>query len=158
MHDTDTGRGLPAALAVMGLAILFVGLLVWGISAAWPQEWHSTNQLTMGWDAPATLVNGDPIPAGDTVEYDVFTADEAKTNIVQANTSGRLTNTEFTFTFTVEGKYVLGVQAFRLDSDGQELGFSTVAWSDDPSAATNPFGAAFYITIDAAGNLRIVQE
>jgi hypothetical protein len=121
-------------------------------------EWKTTNQATVQWDAVATLENGDPLPAGNTVAYRVYLAnavtDPNKDNPTNL-TPTPISQLTMTLTLNVEGKYFVGVQAVRYDESGTEIGVSTINWSDVNGAATpNPFGLVHYLLPATPMNLR----
>jgi hypothetical protein len=50
--------------------------LVIALAAGWASavEWKTTNQITIEWDAPTTLIDGAPIPTGAIIKYDIYLA------------------------------------------------------------------------------------
>lgn len=132
-------------------------LLMTGIAFA--QTWHTTNQATVEWDAVTTIDNGDPLPAGDTIEYVVYLAnaitDPNKTNPAEVAT---ITGTSQLITLTAEGSYFVGVKAVRKIADGTNVGESAVAWSDDPQYVQGgvTFGLRYFLPPAAIGNMRPV--
>jgi len=137
-------------------AVLFLVLLA-GVALA--QTWHTANQATVAWDAVTTIDNGDPLPAGDTIEYVVYLSnaitDPNKDNPVEV---ARTTDTSQLITLNVEGSYFVGCKAIRKIADGTEVGESVVAWSDDPQYVLNgeTFGLRYFLAPSAPGNLRPV--
>jgi len=100
----------------------------------------TANQGTVAWNATTTLENGDPIPEGSTVEYGVWTRNEAGVE----NRVGTTSELQFTFTFVEEGKYVVGVSSKRM-VNGEMVGESATNWSDVNGESTpNPFGFTYY--------------
>lgn len=132
-------------------------LLMAGIAFA--QTWHTANQATVEWDAVTTINGGDPLPAGDTIEYTVYLAnaitDPDKNNPAEIAT---ITGTSQLITLNVEGSYFVGVKAIRKIADGTNVGESVVAWSDDPQyvLAGETFGLRFFHPPDATKNMRPV--
>lgn len=124
------------------LSLLTVLILT---GSAFAQQWYPTNQITVAWD-PVTVSSG-------TVSYKVYTRPAAGgTETLFATTP----NTESTVTFTVEGKYFLGVRSVRT-VDGIDIESSTISWSNVASDVLNgaTFGAQYYLPPSKAGGLRI---
>ena len=120
------------------LIILLIVLLF--VPVAWAQTWHPTNQITMAWDA-----------ATNATKYKVYTKAPDGTNIVL---KAEVTETTYTYTFTEEGRYFLGVQSIReVDTEVLE---STISWSDNIEVCQDAvnFGAVYYVPPDAPIGLR----
>ena len=129
-------------IAIM-LLITFAG----AVSVAHAQEWRTANQSTISWQAVTTKTDGNPLSAGDVVDYTIFVAnsvtDPDKANPEEVGTTADLT---YTITLNVEGRYFVGVRANRaLVDDPDTVLQSDIAWSDDPAYATVPFGLQFYL-------------
>ena len=106
-------------------------------------DWVQTNQATAAWDAVTTLADGKPVPATDTVKYQVWTKRESDAPV---KVGGEITATQLTITFSAEGRYTIGVQAIRTSPNFTEPQASAVSWSDDPLVvATNPFGVVYIV-------------
>jgi len=139
------------------VSALFIVLLVAGIALA--QTWHTANQATVEWDPVSILSNGDPLPAGDTVEYTVYLAN-AITDPNKDNPSeiATIPDTSHLITLNVEGSYFVGVKAVRKIADGTNVGESEVAWSDDPQFVQGgeTFGLRYFLPPAAIGNMRPV--
>lgn len=139
-------------------AILVI-LVFMATGLALAQTWHTANQATVEWDAVTTLDNGDPVPAGDTIEYTVYLSnaitDPNKLNPAEIAT---ITDTSQVITLVDEGSYFVGVKATRKIADGTNVGESAVAWSDDPQyvQAGETFGLRYFLPPAAIGNLRPV--
>lgn len=126
-------------------------LLVLLPSIVWGQMWIPANQKTIGWDAVTTLQDGSAIPSGNSISYKVYRRPELGTETEVATT----TNTNYTITFSVEGKYFIGVKSLRLDSSGAQLSESLVSWSNDPAVvAAGTFGIIYYLGPFAPRGLR----
>jgi hypothetical protein len=138
--------------SVIAILLIFTGI-------AFAQTWHTVNQATVAWDAVTALDNGDPLPAGDTIEYVVYLAnaitDPNKDNPSEIET---ITATQSTITLNVEGSYFVGVKAVRKIADGTNVGESEVAWSDDPQFVQGgaTFGLRYFLPPAAPGNMRPV--
>ena len=73
------------------------------------QTWHSTNQVTLAWDAVPMPVgtNGQPLPGS--VAYDVYSVGSAAAKTTAALIT-RVTTPQAVVAFNAEGKYYLGVR------------------------------------------------
>lgn len=118
----------------------FILLIVLFASSVWAQTWHPTNQITMAWDA-----------ATNATKYKLYTKSVDGTNIVL---KAEIVGTSYTYTFTEEGRYFLGVQSIR-EIDGETLE-STISWSDNIDVCQDAvnFGAVYYVPPDAPIGLR----
>jgi len=87
------------------------------------QEIIYTDLATVEWDAVTELANGDAIPAGWTVEYEVFLED--------AGTSlGTISLTEIDIPVTWNDHRKIGVRAVMTEDDGVTVHYSDINWSD----------------------------
>jgi len=114
------------------------------VPAAYAVTWHTANQSTIAWDAVNTLSSGEPIPAGDVIQYKIYlvTPTENRDNPTEIGVTEGL---EFTITITTEGEFYPGVRAVRL-SNGVPVGESEISWSDNPEATNeNPFGIRYFL-------------
>lgn len=66
-------------------------------------------EVRLEWDAVTTLGNGDPIPTGDSITYEVSLDDEPQ---------GATEDLFFDFTLTDERAYVFAVRTVRTRPDG----------------------------------------
>lgn len=91
------------------------------------QETYQTNSVVVAWDAVTTFVDGAPVPAEDTILYQVYTApaDDNSTTSFYDQTS----LTSIPVTFTAEGRYNVGVRAVRVQPGGEES-YSLITWGD----------------------------
>lgn len=91
------------------------------------QEVYETNSVVVAWDAVTTFVDGAPVPAEDTILYQVYTApaDDNSTTSFYDQTS----LTSIPVTFTAEGQYNVGVRAVRVQPGGEES-YSLITWGD----------------------------
>ncbi len=90
-----------------------------------------TSSAVVEWDAVTTLGNGDPIPAGWTVEYEIFISDP-ETSI------GMITQTEIDIPVTWNTHRYVGVRAVM--NDGTVIHYSDINWSNVNGAETpDPF-------------------
>ena len=133
--------------AILTILMLIVFTLAWG------QEIVHTNQLTVAWDAPTELDTGEPIPAEDIIEYEVWVRDAAD----EVTYIGRTPALQYTVTMPYEGTFDIGVQTVRMISTGEEV-YSGINWSDvdDPAGSTPvPFVARFLKGVQEPDNLRV---
>ena len=122
------------------LAVILLVLSIF-LAPALAQEWKLLNKATVSWDPVTQLADGKPVPTSDTMEYEVLLAKIDKANPVSL---WRGTATSATITINDEGRYLLGVKAYRM-ADGVQAGESEIAWSDDPASTNNaPFGIVKY--------------
>jgi len=113
------------------VALLWMLLAASGVLA---QEWITTNQVTIAWDASADT---------GAISYNIYTRDiRTAQDILVANT----VDVQYVLTFTVEGRYLAGVQTVRIPEGETEELTSEITWSDstDAVAVPNPFGLKFY--------------
>jgi hypothetical protein len=103
-------------------------------------SWHTANQVTVGWDAVTTNVDGEPVTG--TIEYAVFIAAQDKADPVQL---WRGADTSTVLTLTVQGHFLLGIKSYLM-VDGQQTAESDYGWTDDPEivAGGNTFGLMFF--------------
>ena len=132
------------------LWIVFLVLFVAGFTMA--QTIHWANQITVEWDAPEFLTDGNPIPSEDVFAYNMYLRLNGSTEEPYVATTSALT-----YTYTLpEGVHEAGVSAVRYIG-GAGLPFeSDILWSLD---ATPPFllGYGRVILWDAAAaNFRVV--
>lgn len=115
--------------------------------------WKVANQVTVAWDAVTTLTDGTLIPAGSTVQYQIYArVDPAGTAVASGSP---LTVLQALVTFAVEGFYDIGVKAQRLVG-GQVVSESVISWSNDPLFAQggNAFGVQYYLPPAGIKNMR----
>jgi len=133
------------------LALIVLVLFVLAPMVALAQTWYTANQATVAWDAVA------PIATGDVIKYQVYT--KVGTSGTPAKVGGEITATQLALTFTVEGRYFVGVQTIRYPT-GETVGIpsATTAWSNVAAdcAAAGPFGIVYYVAPGAVKNLRNV--
>jgi len=136
-------------IILIGLAIVFLA------SVSFSQVWYPANQKTVGWDAVATLDDGSPIPAGETVRYQIYIVKEGQSKDTKINL-GNTVNTQFLVTLPAEGKWFVGVQSERLDATGVLITQSQIVWSEDPAYCQNgeTFGISFFRLPSQPKNLK----
>jgi hypothetical protein len=113
-------------------------------------DWTTANQSTVAWDPVTQTSDGTVIPAGDTMEYNLF--------LVKAASSDRnadkilkdtVTTTEYVFTFDQEGRWLAGIQAIRTpEASPEDKKYSGIIWSDnaDTTLVPKPFGFIYFAT------------
>lgn len=117
---------------------------------------YPTNQKTLAWDEVTkleTAMGEVPLPVGNVVKYIIYYKSfEENSPPVEM---GRTLETNYTFTFLDEGRYLLGVKAERYLStnDLEPISESTISWSDI-EYQTEAFGVAFYYPIKGPKSLR----
>ena len=127
-------------ILVMGLTVA----LSWRVEA---QEWKTANQVTVLWD-PVTVATG-------TVSYKTYYRPASSGPEVFTYVS-TITEVQATITFTLEGRYFLGVRSVR-NVDGIEVESSTISWSDNPLVCAGgvTFGVQYYIPPPNVGGLKL---
>lgn len=135
--------------------ILIIAAIVFLIGApvSYAQTWHTADQITVEWAPATTLVDGNPVPAGDTVKYKVWlrNASTGGEPVVVAEVS----TVEHTITLGVEGQFYVGVSALRYNSDETLLNESTVCWSDVVECtAEGTFGIQYFLPLEFTGGLK----
>ena len=131
---------------------LILILLLFAVPAmAQAQTWYSANQATLAWDAVAKV-----LPTDQANKYQVY----SRNDLVSLGTKigGEITATQLVVSFTVEGRYYLGVEAIRYPV-GETVGIKSAikAWSNVAADTNNsPFGVTFFAAPGGANNLRLI--
>ena len=127
---------------------------------AFADVWHTTNQVTVRWDAVTTLMDGSAVPATDIVTYSVYTRSVQTAVVLEVVT--QILEVETPITFTVEGDYHIGIRAYRSIPAAGELpiriiGQSTIGWSSDPLIARDgvTFGTSYYLQLAPVWGLEL---
>jgi len=149
------------AIVVIGsIIVALMMVLIAGMANA-QDNWHTANQTTVAWEASTTLLNGDPVPAGDTVTYKVYLKNYNTGDETLLTTDGNgISETQYTITFTAEGLYIVGISAVRLPEGETETMESTICWSDMPDcvdAGGGTFGVKFFQVTATPQGLRIIN-
>ena len=117
------------------------------------QSWYTANQVTVGWDAVP------PIAQGDVIKYQVYT--RIGTSGDGAKVGSEITASQLAITFTIEGRYFIGVKTIRYPQ-GETVGVpsATTSWSNDPlvCAAAGPFGVQFFALPGGIRGLKVVSQ
>ena len=119
--------------------ILLLIVLFLVLSIGYSQESYYANQVTVEWDAVS-------VDSGS-VSYNVYI--ELGGNITKI---GDTVDTNYTITFTEEGKYNIGVSAVRTVDD--EVLESDITWSNI-EGVPNPFDVKYYIKPSKPANLKL---
>ena len=138
-------------MRMRSLIVVVIGWLVFGFcAAAHAQTWVTANQGTVAWDAVPIVA------AGDTIRYQVYT--RIGTTGEGTAVGSEITATQLAITFTVEGRYFVGVKSIRYPT-GETTGIpsATTAWSNVAAdcAAAGPFGFVYYVAPQAVRGLRV---
>jgi len=147
-------------LAAMLLMIPFI--LCYVVTPAMALTWVTANQSTVSWDAVTQDVDGDPIPTGFHMEYNVYLANSA-TDPGKANPAkvGTTNQTQYTITLNTKGTYFVGVTSFLAEDATSQpvVPESNFAWSDNPADCKDgvDFGIRFFAAMAAPTNLRNVS-
>lgn len=139
------------------LAIFAVMVGAWFAEPAQAIDiWKTANQITVAWDPVTKLTSGANLPTGNVVKYDVYTKVDGTTTPITKVTATQLTVATYTITFTIEGRFDVGVQAFRYDAANVLLSQSTISWSDVAANCLNgqTFGGIYYESPVGPGGLR----
>ena len=133
------------------LALMVLVLFVLAPMVALAQTWYTANQATVAWDPVP------PVATGDTIKYQVYT--RVGTTGTPVKVGNEITATQLAITFSVEGRYYVGVDAVRYPS-GETAGIrsATISWSSNAAdcSSAGPFGIVFYVAPAAATGLRNV--
>ncbi len=115
-------------------------------------NWYVANEKTIEWTAPASLVNGDPIPTDNVIEYAIYISTDKSDPIEVAITS----ETSYTIAFDIEGDWLIGVEAIRKVND-QVVSKSQIAWSDMAEYCENgvTFGVRYYVPVEEVKRLKV---
>lgn len=118
--------------------------------------WITANQVTIAWDVVTTKGDGTPLDPTDIMVYGIYIRD-IKTGIEFKVTD--VSGTTYTYTFTVEGRYHIGVTAIRGIDNGDgtlTVTESSINWSDVDGVYTpNPFALRYFINPSMPENLHV---
>lgn len=156
-------KSYTKALGVLFLAIALAA----GGGLVFAQTFHTMNQATVGWDAVTTNEDGTPLGENDVVKYRMYISnavtdpDKANPAEITPDSDGDgtldpISDTQFTVTLNVEGKFFFGVKAERY-VDGNFVGDSIISWSDNPAIVANgeTFGLQYFLPPAKPGGLSI---
>ena len=125
-------------------------ILMFVLSVGYAQERVYVNQISVECDPVA------PIELTDIITYQWWTDSVMLDKVMEGETNV----TEFTFTHTIEGEYILGVGTKRevVFPSISEIVYSEINWSNIniPEGSTpNPFVSVYIKPIQSPGNLRL---
>ena len=125
------------------VSLLMVLILLF-TSKSWSIEWHAADQTTVSWDAVTTTEDGNTFPSGDSISYRVYIKDRINDIEIEV---GNTPEVQYTISFTVEGRYLIGVRTIRVLNDRTDEIESSITWSDslDVVAVPTPFGIEFFV-------------
>jgi len=135
---------------------LFVFILLCPLNAT---DWIAANQVTLAWQPVATLENGQPIPEGNIIKYEIFYVPENGNKRVDNKLLGETLDVKYVITFTDEGSFILGVRATRWINETLR-GRSEIIWTDDPAVMKDGItqGIIFFRLPGKMTDLEILQN
>lgn len=134
-----------AMIAMMVIALVMMASPM--VFAQNPLKVVVPDQSTIGWDAVTTLGNGDVIPAGEIVGYEVYLgphpipAGQSPDDASLYMFLGATTEITYLIAFPVEGVYIAGVRAVRTMDNVDS--YSSISWSTNPLRVTTPWYYVF---------------
>lgn len=122
-------------------------------------DWITANQVTLTWTPITTLENGDPIPDGDDIKYEIFHVPENGIKTQDKKLLGETLDAKYVITFADEGNFILGVRASRWINNILR-GTSAINWTDDPNIMKDGAaqGIVFFRLPGETNNLEILQN
>ena len=143
-------------LAVILIAILISFFLTPSLVKA--IEWEIANEKTVSWDAVTTMVDGSPVPDGDTILYRLFlVSDNSTDRIADKTTAGETDLLTYTLVLENEGRWIVGIRAIRTpQASPEDKQFSEIVWSDDENTENvpNPFGLIYFAIPEKIGGFK----
>jgi len=115
------------------------------------QTWYTANQVTLAWDAVPKVLATDQAN-----KYQVYSRNDLVS--LGSKIGGEITATQLVVSFTVEGRYYLGVESIRYPV-GATVGSksATKAWSNVAAdTANNPFGVTFFAAPGGVVGLKLI--
>ncbi len=120
-------------------------MLTMVLTTGYSQEIVYTNQVTVTWDVTTTLTDGRPIPAEDTVTYEVYRNDELIAEIDLP---------PCTMTIEPEITTRIGVRAKRVTAVYGEVMYSDYLWSDI-GGVPEPWAIRHILPPEKINNVRV---
>jgi hypothetical protein len=110
------------------VALIFAIAILAAVGAfAQTPTYRYANAIVLAWDPPTTLENGDPIPVGDSISYEILVAAPGeKPGEVRAT----VTDSQEAVSFASEGEYSVGVRAVRIVASTGDRLESPINWLD----------------------------
>ena len=131
---------------------LFIVLAILAVATvSQAQTWYTANQVTLAWDAVPKVLATDQAN-----KYQVYSRNDLVS--LGSKIGGEVTATQLVVSFTVEGRYYLGVKSVRYPA-GETVGVPSVgtAWSNVAAdTANNPFGVMYFVAPGFPSGLRRV--
>ena len=130
--------------------LIILAILIFA-SPAMAQTWYTANQVTLAWDAVPKVLATDQAN-----KYQVYSRNDLVS--LGSPIGGEITATQLVVSFTVEGRYYLGVKSVRYPA-GETVGVPSVgtSWSNVAAdTANNPFGVMFFAAPGGATGLRLI--
>ena len=126
-------------------AAIILSVILLTATSAISQEIVYTNQVTVTWDVTTALADGRPIPAEDTITYEVYRNDEliAETDLPP-----------YTMTIEPEVTTRIGVKGKRVTAVYGEVMYSDYLWSDI-GGVPEPWVVRSLLPPNAVENIRI---
>jgi len=131
------------------ILLTIIVLFLFSIPAFAEISWQPANQATVSWNAVAKTSEGTDIPPEDTVKYKLY-AVKSGDDLANAVEIGETDQLRYVITFEDEGRWLVGVSAYRVptgssdpDTDIRE---SSITWSNsvDIAAVPVPFGVIYF--------------
>jgi len=137
---------------------LFMFVLM-SVNFSYALDWITANQVTLSWEPVTALENGQPIPDGNVIKYEVFYLPENGNKAGALSPLGETPDSKYVITFTEEGNFILGVRATRWINETLK-GKSRIAWTDEPAAMKNEItqGIIFYRRPGKVNGLEVLQN
>lgn len=135
---------------------LFVALALAIAMPAIAVDFTVVNEKTIVWDPVTKTDGGLDIPAGDTVKYQVWLVMDGAAKDTAIKAGPELDATQYTITFSTEGRWLVGVEAIRIpEASPADVRKSAISWSDstDPAVVANPFGFIYFEAPAPVGGL-----
>jgi hypothetical protein len=130
--------------------LFLIMIILLFVTPAAAQTWQTANQVTLAWDPVAK------VQPTDTIKYQVYMRQDLVSNGTAIGVP--VETAQATVTFTVEGRYYLGVETLRfVTGETEPVRSTTKAWSNDAAACgpDGPFGVKFFVLPGAAKGLRL---
>lgn len=134
-------------------------LAVFGLVVSLPAQavdFTVVNQKTISWAPVTKTTEGNDIPAGDTIKYQVWLVQDQAAKDTAIKVGPELDVTSYTITFTAEGRWLVGVEAIRIPAAStDDVRRAPITWSDsdDTALVPAPFGFIYFEAPAQVGGL-----
>jgi hypothetical protein len=133
---------------IFTIALIIISLV---FAIGYSQTVIYTNQKTVTWDLSTKLDNGQPIPVGDKIEYEVYLKNRVTSVEILLTT---VALPPYTVTLPTEGKYLVGVRAKRTTQS--EVIYSEMNWSDNATLNPNTtFELRFFVPAEIPKGMKV---